>query len=229
MHEGGRLNPEVWDAYMCIAHKIETHGMNVDHAPVESYQKWVELLHEHAHPDEYPKLLDIGAGCGAEARAFRDAGYEVTAIGLGKENIEHALEVHNVYIHEMDMHHLSFYPFEIYDLAILIQTFEHALAPFVVVGEVFNALKPGGRVLIDIPGPQREDMHTIWHTNLMFPCQVNSLFELWGFKRIYQSTEGFTMIFEKRPVEEIEKWGYLQYIVKLRRTGNDLLKAMNAL
>ena len=214
------MNRDLWEAYICIQKKAETQGRNVDKAPVENFTRFASLLKKHAPPDAYPRLLDIGAGCGAESKAFKDAGYEVTGLTFGIDNIAYAEKHYGIYLSGMDMHDLSHLTNGYFDCAVLIQTFEHALAPFIVVGELYHVLREGGIVLIDIPEPNLPQHHTIWHVNLMLPRQVKWLFKLWGFELIYPKPmifSNYTMLYKKRPLKQIKMQGYLEHIIKRRR------------
>ena len=76
-----------WDALLNIARKAETGGRGVDESSPEVFIPFVETFKQYAPPEEYPRILDIGAGCGAETKVLMDAGYDVVGITFGEDNI----------------------------------------------------------------------------------------------------------------------------------------------
>jgi SAM-dependent methyltransferase len=102
-------------------------------------------------PDKNIKILDIGAGDGAEVRMFMDYGYkDVTGITVGRYNCSRAKELHNVDLKFMDMHFTTF-PNKTFDAVIGFQVFEHTPAPLLLGLEINRLLKPGGKVLLETP------------------------------------------------------------------------------
>lgn len=207
-----------FNAYLAIQKKAETGGKGLDIEPIETFQHYVEKVKQYMPPEKYPKMLEIGAGAGVETKAFMDAGYDVTGITFGIDNIRYAKEKYNITLFEMDMHDLKF-PAETFDCAVMIHTFEHALAPHMVVGELRYVLKDWGRVYIVVPDPNRKDMKTIWHTNLLYPEQIIDIFKYWGFRLVNaKSLKGrdcYEFVFEKLPNDHPDfqhNWGYIKHI-----------------
>lgn len=102
-------------------------------------------------PANYPHLLDIGCADGNEAKALQGMGYEVVGITLGEVNVKYAHEHYaDVEVREMDMHNLDFANGS-FDAIYMNHTYEHALAPFEVLHELYAVLKPEGRLWISMP------------------------------------------------------------------------------
>jgi len=210
------------EAYLAIQKKAETGGRGVDEEPVETFQHYVEKIKQIMPPDKYPYILEIGAGAGSETKALMDAGYKVTGITFGKDNIRYAKENYDIDLIEMDMHNLEL-PEGIFDGVVMIHTFEHALAPHMVVGEIRYVLKDGGRVYLVVPDIKEQ---TIWHTNLLYPDQIVAMFKFWGFKDLKQTElksrsggDKWEFAFEKLPSNHPDfqhNWGYIQHIYKRR-------------
>jgi len=211
-----------FEAYLAIQKKAETGGRGVDEEPVETFTHYVEKIKQIMPPDKYPRILEIGAGSGSETKALMDAGYDVTGITFGKDNIRYAKEKHGIDLLEMDMHNLEF-PEGFFDGVAIIHTFEHALAPHMVVGEIRYVLKNGGRVYLVVPDAKEK---TIWHTNLLYPDQIKALFEYWGFRDLKETElknrDGWSeweFAFEKLPNDHPSfkhNWGYIQHIYRRR-------------
>jgi len=217
------MDKRKWEAYLAIHKKAETGGRGVDTEPVETFFHYVEKVKEIMPPDKYPKLLEVGAGAGDETKAFMDAGYEVTGITFGIDNIKYAKEKYGITLLEIDMHDLPPFWKNTFDGAIVIHTLEHALAPIVVIGELYFVLKDYGRVYVAVPDPNAEQSKVIWHTSLLYPEQVKYYFEYWGFKTIRsgethgrQGWDKYEFAFEKLPPghPDFKNWGYLQHIYR---------------
>jgi len=205
-----------WDALLNIARKVETGGRGVDEAQPETFIPFVETFKEYAPPEEYPRILDIGAGCGAETKVLMDAGYEVVGITFGEDNIKYAKERYGIELIEMDMHNLLF-PNSSFDGALMIQTFEHAFAPWLFIIEMRRVLRNYGKVFLDVPDPDDEEMlRTIWHTSVLYPNQIKALFWKAGFKEVVDLSKKHRLafLFEKLPDGQFEMWGYVQYIMR---------------
>lgn len=224
------MDEKRWLAYQSIHRKIETQGGGddkiADVSPleqVENYKRYAELFQRFAPPQKFSRLLDVGAGNGAETKAFIEAGYEVVAIGFGIDNVEYAKKHFDVNILDLDMHDLSTkFKKESFDAAIVIHTFEHSISPFIFLGELYHVLVTGGKVLLDVPDFNNPAMRTIWHTNLLYPDQIEYYFNYWGFKKIFcfsgitRSQSKRQFIFEKRSPEDPDfkdNYGYLHWIL----------------
>lgn len=211
-----------WEAYLAIQKKAETEGRGLDKQPPQATQHYIQEIVKHIPPEKYPKLLDIGAGTGEETKALVDAGYQVIGITFGKDNIAYAQRDFKVKLLEMDMHNLTLSP-KLFDAVIMIHTFEHALAPHIVIGETRYVLRDGGRVYLAVPDPDKLESKTIWHTNLLNRKQIIDLFKYWGFKLLgsteSEAREKWEFIFEKLPDNHPDfkhNWGYIQHIYQRR-------------
>ena len=213
------MNQKLWDVYLSIANKIETGGLGNDDQPIESFEEFVRIFAKFCPPDKYPRVLNIGAGAGAETKLLKDAGYDVVAITLGKDNIKIGKDKYSVNLNEMDMHYLQFEP-ESFDAIFMIQTQEHALSSWIFALEMRFVLRVGGRIFTDLPSPVNPDMmKTIWHTEVLYPDQIEILMSKAGFSNIVGnlgSHDRYRYIFEKLPPGTFETWWYLQHIYKLR-------------
>jgi len=204
-----------WNALLNIARKAETGGRGVDESPPDAFIPFVETFKQYAPPEEYPRILDIGAGCGAETWVLMNAGYDVVGITFGEDNIKYAKERYGIELIEMDMHNLLF-PDSSFDGAFLIQTFEHTFAPWLFIIEMRRVLRNYGKVFLDVPDPDDEEMlYTIWHTSVLYPNQIKALFWKAGFKEVVDLSKKHRLafLFEKLPDGQFEMWGYVKYIM----------------
>ena len=207
----------IWEAYLAIAFKAETSGEGVDHQDEDHFDDVASFVESHAPPEKFQRLLDLGAGCGAEVAVLARRGYDVTGVTSGRGNVIHAEKEHGVALLEMDFHFLTFPP-ATFDAVVMVHSFEHAHAPHVLVGEIRHVLRPRGRVIIEVPPHDDPDQHTIWHVNLLTPEQITELFEYWGFKVIRHGSIDGRHVFEKLPDGHVDfkNWGYLQHVIKRR-------------
>jgi len=205
-----------WSALLQIPLKAETGGKGLDSTPKEQFEHYVQIFAEHCPPENYPRVLDIGAGWGAETAALREKGYSPIGITFGQENIRQAKEKFSVDLLEMDMHVLQF-PDGFFDAAFSIQTFEHTFAPWLHILELRRVLRDGGRVFLDLPDPDDQAMlETIWHTSVLYPNQVKALFAKAGFKQVGDLSQKHRLqfFFEKIPDDGWEMWGYVRFIME---------------
>ena len=206
---------EKWNNLLKIPNKIESDGVGTDTTDPEGMRQIVELFKKVAPPETHKQILDIGAGDGTETNLLEEVGYEVIGITYGRENIRYALKKYEIMLVEMDMHDLKF-PDEHFDGIFTVQSFEHAFAPWLVIIEMRRVLRDGGIVLIDVPDANDQAMlDTIWHTNVLFPNQIHTLFKKAGFKLRKDFTEKHrnSMFFEKLPDGEFEMWGYVHWLM----------------
>lgn len=211
---------EKWELLLGIPRKVETGGKGTDIAPRENFIPFVKTFAEYAPPDRYPRILNIGAGCGAETDVLREHGYIVTGITFGRDNIEYAREKYGIELLEMDMHNLRF-PDGSFDGIFMVQTFEHAFAPWLFIIEMRRVLRDGGVVFSDQPDPDDDAMlRTIWHTSVLYPNQTKALFWKAGFEEVVDLSQKHRLafFFRKIPDGQFEMWGYVKHIV-WRREG----------
>lgn len=208
-----------WDALLNIARKAETGGRGVDKTRKEAFVPFVETFAEYAPPEKFQFILDVGAGCGSESSALMGKGYKVIGITFGEDNIKYAKEHFGIDLLEMDMHNLQF-PDGYFDGAFMIQTFEHAFSPWLFIIELRRVLRDGGRVFLDVPDPDDEEMlKTIWHTSVLYPNQIKALFWKAGFKEVVDLSQKHRLafLFEKIPDGEFKMWGYVKHIFTQNR------------
>jgi SAM-dependent methyltransferase len=149
------------------------------------YTPFVKVFAEYCPPDEYSYILNIGAGEGLETLALLKYPYlSVDALNFG-ENINDDIPGLSFNI---DMHNLKILlpiisDHNKYDAIFTLQTFEHALAPFMLILECRRVLRDGGRIFIDVPDPDDQVMlETLQHSSVLYANQWKALFTKAGFK-----------------------------------------------
>lgn len=213
-----------WMVYNAVNYKVETDGKGDDKQPKEQFEKYKNDVITLIPPNQFPRMLDVGAGAGDEAAVFQDAGFTVIGLTLGEDNIKHAKDTYGITLLEQDMHCLPF-PKDYFDCAAIIHTYEHSFAPMMLLGELYYTLRDYGRVYVAVPDPEAPESKTIWHTNLKYPGQILADFLYWGFRPLdfkekspIESRDKYTFIFEKLPKghPDFTNWGYLQHVYHLR-------------
>jgi len=149
--------------------------------------------------EEYPRILEVAAGAGVDMVLLREHGYEVTGIDLNSDNTVYAMKNFNIEVLLQDMHCLKF-PRNSFDGIFSIQTFEHALSPYIVASEMCRVLRRGGRLLLDTCDPNDDAMWQPWHPSLLYPRQLIKLFDLVGFDLVKDLSRKHRtqIIFEKK-------------------------------
>lgn len=171
------MNMRLWNLYL---ERTLQHGKLEDHPP--NYDI-LDLFYKSLPANSFKKVLEIGAGAGVDMNVLMSKGYDVTGIDMLDVNIEYAKEHLGLQIQKMDMHNLEFSG-ATFDGILTIQTFEHALSPFITVSEICRVLHPKGRVFLDTPDANDESMWQIWHPNLLYPEQIIRLFNNLGLEVI---------------------------------------------
>lgn len=149
-----------------------------DHAYIKLMEKYL--------PRKSIKILEIGAGDGAETRMFMDYGYKnITGITVGRENCSRGKELYNVDLQFMDMHFTSF-PNQSFDAIIGFQTYEHTPSPLLLGLEFNRLLVPGGKVLMQVPYgethfPFDQNPH---HLNVVESWVTKNMLRKAGFENI---------------------------------------------
>jgi len=156
-----------------------------------SYIKFVEDISAFAPPQEYKKVIILGA-CYIEIKLFSDYGYEAVGIGLQQKTRT------DVPYYRMDYHDLKF-PAESFDLAVYHNSFEHGLSPWLMVAEVRRILRLGGLCYLDMPrwddevhGIDAEGDYTgmnVHHSMFLHPNQIRHVFRDLGFE--HKTTEPY--------------------------------------
>jgi len=204
-----------WKRLLRIPLKAETGGRGIDKTPEEQLRRKIERFRRYVPPQQFRRVLDIGAGDGLETLLLMREGYDVVGITLGFDNLIRASEKYGVHLYEMDMHNLQFND-RSFDAIFCAQTFEHAFSAWLLVIEMRRVLRDGGRVFIEVPDPDNDELlNTIWHVNMLYPRQIIALFRKAGFKLVADLSKEvkYTLIFEKLPDGAFDTWGYVKYIM----------------
>lgn len=175
-----------WDALVKTVQDAQT-GIdgNTDEMGVRAFIE--RFVVPYAPPQMYPRILDLGCGPGTELKVLKDMGYQPTGITFGAPNIEYCTKNYGVKPDYGDIHDLPYKP-DTFDAALCRQVFEHSFSPWLLALEVWTVLRPGGRWIIDLPSPRNKAMWAMWHPTLLYPNQMEFLFEKCGFKIVLADT-----------------------------------------
>jgi len=132
------------------------------------------------------KILEVGAGGGGTLKTLNNAGYNnVTGITLGDGNIKNAKEKYDIDLLYMDMHFTSF-PNDSFGAVIGWHVFEHTPAPLLAGLEILRILKPGGKILMEVPSgePHFKYDSNAHHLNVLEDWQLRNILRKCGFTNV---------------------------------------------
>lgn len=194
---GYREKPKGFTYEGIFSHRLEEAKLHLEYF---DYQR-------NFPPDQYPRMIMLGAGTGAEVLAANELGYEAVGVGLLEpEQIEYARS-RGVDMRLMDMHDLRF-PNESFDIAFCNHSFEHCQQPWMVCMEVWATLRPRGRWWINLPTWQHADKDgpSNRHYMILPPWFMKPMFKRCGFKLIHFRDDKmwYQYMLEKMPLSEID-------------------------
>ncbi|WP_303309776.1 cyclopropane-fatty-acyl-phospholipid synthase family protein [Hymenobacter sp. BT730] len=122
-------------------------------------EHFIDRLLEHLHPKPTHQLLDLGCGKGRHAIYLSQHGYEVTGVDLSPQSIAYARQFahERLHFHVHDMRDpLPYGPFDfIFNLFTSFGYFENETENVVALRSAVQALKPGGKLVIDFMNTER--------------------------------------------------------------------------
>jgi SAM-dependent methyltransferase len=121
-------------------------------------------LVDYADPTPGTRLLDVGAGRGAVARAALARGCVVTAVDAAPRMVELlASDLPEITVRRMDASRLTFPDgsFDIVTAGCVVDMVDH---PAATIAEMRRVLPPGGTVALSVQGPTRD--RWLWLTRL---------------------------------------------------------------
>jgi SAM-dependent methyltransferase len=98
------------------------------------------------------RLLDVGCGSGLYLAGVRDAGWHVEGIEMNESAARTARNLHSIEIHcgcAEDV--LPAMPEASFDVVTMWHLLEHLHQPRNVLGEIRRLLRPGGRLMLEVP------------------------------------------------------------------------------
>ncbi len=194
---GYRQNPEEFTDEGIFNHRLEEARLHLQY-----------FDYQNRFPrEEFPRMLMLGAGTGAEVLAAKELGYDAVGIGfLNQDQVEYA-QSRGADMRVMDMHDLKF-PNERFDVAFCNHSFEHCQQPWLVCAEVWASLRPGGRWWINLPTWQHSDKDgpSNEHFMILRPWYMRPMFRRCGFKELYfeDNEARYQFLLEKVPLDEID-------------------------
>ena len=117
------------------------------------YIAWVRLrtLERTGPLERGRKVLDVGAGFGSQlAYYIRRRGIEGTALDMDPTTTENSLVKDIANVHTGDLLTAGFPP-ESFDAVTFYETLEHVYQPKDTLEQAFRNLKPGGRLVVEVP------------------------------------------------------------------------------
>ena len=103
------------------------------------------------------RVIDVGCGQGPALEWFKAHGFD--ALGISSNVKETAqLNARGFHVLLRDMHEIGL-PATCYDCVWARHVLEHSVIPFFVLHEFARALKPGGILYVEVPGPDTDSHH----------------------------------------------------------------------
>lgn len=101
-------------------------------------------------------VLEVGAGSGDFLHLLEGAGYRVEGVELSKRAALQAKQKYGLTLHQGTLAEAAF-PDEYFDYIVMYHVLEHVPSPREVLQEARRILKPGGRILIEVPNVRSID------------------------------------------------------------------------
>lgn len=120
---------------------------------IDASADWIK---NNLPPRQFPQLLDVGCGPGLYTERFCSLGYQVTGIDFSKRSIAYAKHSAQKQTLAIDYHYQDYLTMDFYsafDLATFIYCDYGALSTAnraLILQKIYQALKPGGRLLLDV-------------------------------------------------------------------------------
>jgi SAM-dependent methyltransferase len=104
-----------------------------------------------------PKLLDVGCGEGQFLYRARQIGLDVSGVDLNPAGLEAAKRIFGIAsLYQGSLEDLSASPSrELYDAITMLEVLEHTADPLGTIRTAARLLKPGGLLLVSVPGNRR--------------------------------------------------------------------------
>lgn len=129
---------------------------------------------------DYKRVLDVGAGMGMLVNWLREKGINAVGITINKAEIHRGHKRYkNVLLDYGDMHELP-YSSNTLNAIHCKDTFEHSIAPYIVLCEFNRVLVKGGLCLIVVPG--EEWIECDYHYSLLYERQMREMFKKCNFE-----------------------------------------------
>ncbi len=154
------------------------------------------------------RLLEIGCGTGRYLGFMKKMGWDVTGIEMDKKACEIARQNFLINIIETDIESMEFKP-DSFDAIVASHVIEHLYSPVKVIKECYNALSPGGIILIATPNIfsfGHKIFKGYWigldpsrHIYLFSPNSLKKILEESGFKinMVFTSSKQSLFVFEE--------------------------------
>ena len=120
---------------------------------IDASADWIK---NNLPPRQFPQLLDVGCGPGLYTERFCRLGYQVTGIDFSKRSIVYAKQSAQKQTLAIDYHYQDYLTMAFssaFDLATFIYCDYGALSTAnraLILQKIYQALKPGGRLLLDV-------------------------------------------------------------------------------
>jgi 2-polyprenyl-3-methyl-5-hydroxy-6-metoxy-1,4-benzoquinol methylase len=150
------------------------------------FHAWIKKLEQHLpiKNGKGKKVLEIGCSIGGAATLLKDKGFTVYASDISEYAVEKAKKL------SPGIHFLTFdvqkeIPLKHkLDMIVSFEVVEHLKRPQAAIKHIYNALKPGGYVVISTPYPYPWAFSDPTHINVKYPQEWVSLMEKAGFTDI---------------------------------------------
>ncbi len=174
-------------------------------------------------------ILEVGCGAGGILKPFKDKGYRVKGIDLGKDFLDYGINCHGLDLEQGSLDSVKFDKKP--DVIIYSHVFEHVLDPMAELQSIRNILADDGLLFIDVPGIKWVFHSKSYKGNLMKYLQnahichfsfrtISNMLLKSGFKPVLGSENVRLAAYKSAPLEGDIKSDYhdvMEYLIKLNK------------
>lgn len=151
------------------------------------------------------KILEIGSGYGFFIKDMEKKGFDIMGVEISKQRRNVLRKITGVKILNINFEQENISIDSKFDLIVMFQVLEHILNPIKFIKNVLKLLKPGGRLLVEVPNVDD------------FQIKKNESYRNWYWQRAhihYFSPKNLKFVLKKGGLKEVKINGVQRYSIE---------------